>query len=266
MLKRLTIAFKLVSGLLAILLLVIGISAITYVVQRDRIFESIFTELTLINNSSRLVMLDAIDGIKQQAIDFSSDGFIRDATKEIIATGDPTTRNLLGDHLRKNKMALDPAIYGINIADLSGKVIASTDPREVGTEALMYLQKFDPDAFTYGMAYIADFTPSNNFGIAALSLPVVAPLTDKITGAHIGTLLIFVKGESVADALKIKNDLLAGTNRRHAVMELFLINRDGYIIDERYFDGSRLTQQADVANILQCSQQKSYLNTRGANV
>lgn len=44
------------------------------------------------------------------------------------------------------------------------------------------------------------------------------------------------------------------------------MNKDGYIIDARYFDGARLTQQADVATILQCSQRRGYKNTQNTDV
>jgi len=264
--KRLTIGFKIISGLSVILLLVIGTSVVTFIMQKNRISDAIFTELMLVNNASRVVLLDVIDGMQRRAIDFSSDGFIRDATQEIVRTGNQETIDALGEHLRKNKLVLDPAMYGINILDRSSMVIASTDSHEIGKDGSHYVQKLQPEDFVYGAAQVSDFISTDSFGVSMVALAVAAPLTDKMTGEHIGTLVNFIEAGSIADALKIKNELLTGIDEHYAAMNLFLVNNDGYIIDSRYFNGARMTRQADVVTILKCSLQKSYENIQGINV
>lgn len=249
-----------------ILLLVIGTSVVTFIVQRDRISGVIFSELTLMNNASRVVLLDVIDGMRRRTIDFSSDGFVRDATQEIIKTGNRETVAALGEHLRKSKLALDPAMYGINILDRSGTVIASSDDREIGKDASGYAQELQSEDFTYGTAQVSDFMSMDNFGMPTVALIVAAPLTDRTTGDRLGSLVSFTKAGEIADALKIKNELLTGVDMRYASMELFLVNRDGFVIDKRYFDGSRLTRQVDIATILQCNGKRGYKNTEGVDV
>lgn len=266
MFKRLTIGFKLISGLVAILVFVIGASVATFIMQRSRMSDAVFTELILINNASRVTLLDAIDGMRRRTIDFSSDNFIRDATREIMGAEDPKTVAALGEYLKKNKLTLDSAMYGLNILDQSGKVIASSDPWEIGRDGSQYAQELWSEDFTYGMAQVSDFMSVDNFGISTVALVVAAPLTDKTTGKRMGALVSFSKAGNIASALKARNALLAGINERYVSMDLFLVNRDGYVIDERYFDGARLTRQADIATILQCSQQKKYMNIQGVEV
>lgn len=221
MFKRLTIGIKIISSLTAILLLVIGMNTLTFLMQRDRISDAIFAELALMNNASRVVLLDVIDGMRRRTVDFSSDGFIRDATKEIIRSGDAEITAELGEHLKKNKLALDPAMYGINILDQSGVVIASSDPQEIGKKGSHYIQGSQLEDFSYGVAQVSDFLSVDNFGTSTVALAVAAPLTDKTTGGRLGTLVSFIKAESISNALKIKNELLTGIDARYAPMDLF---------------------------------------------
>ena len=264
--KRLTIGFKIMSALTAILLLVIGTSVATFIMQKNRISDTIFAELTLINNASRVILIDVIDGMQRRTADFSSDGFIRDATQEIIKTGNRETVAALGEHLRKSKLALDPAMYGINILDRSGTVVASTDAQEIGKDGSQYVKELQSEDFIFGATQVSDFIATDSFGVSTIALAVAAPLTDKIDGKRIGTLVSFIKAGSVADALKIKSDLFIGIDERYASMNLFLVNKDGYVIDDRFFNGMRLTHQVDIATILQCSSQKSYTNAQGDEV
>lgn len=267
MFKRITIGFTIVGSLTAILMLVMGTSVATFVMQRNRITKTIFTELTLINKSSSTILLDIVDGAQRRTIDFSSDGFIRDAVQKIIETNDQKTVAELGEHLKKNKLVLDSSMYGINVLDQSGRVIASSDPREIGKDGMRYVKELQSEDFTYGKAHVSDFVSIDSFGESTIALTVTAPLTNKTTGKQIGALVSFIRAEHITDALKARSALLTEIDERYASIDLMLINKNGYIIDKQYFDGAQLTQQADIATILQCSKEnRQYKNTQGINV
>ena len=266
MFKRMTIGFKIVASFALLLLLIVGVDMATFIIQRNRISDVIFAELALMNNSSRVALRDIIDGMQFETTHFSSDDTVRDATQQIIKKGDQKAVEALGEHLQKNVLPLDPSIYAINIVNQSGRVIASNDPQEIGGDDLRYVQELGSEDFTYGTAQISDFMPVNNLKTPTIALAIATPLIDKITGKRLGALISFIKAESIVDALKIKNGQLAKINKRYAAMDLFLVNKNGYVIDARHIKGTQLMLHVDFATIPGCGKQKGYRNDRGIDV
>lgn len=264
--KRMTIGFKIAGSLTVLLLLIIGTDEVTFILQRNRIADIIFAELELVNSAARITLRDVIEEIQFRTIDLSSDGFIRDATKTILQTKDQKTVTELGEYIRHTGLPLDPSIYGINIVDGSGTVIASSDPQEIGSSNARYVQELQSEDFVYGAAQISDFMPINDFKTPTIALTIATPLTDKISGKRLGALISFIKAESIIDALKSKNAQLIKTNRRYSAMDIFLVNKGGYIVDKRYISDMRLTQKVDPAMIPQCNKQSAYKNANKVDV
>lgn len=266
MIKRFPIQSKIVSSLATILLLVIGETYLIFIEQQARFSRETLNELVLIGNIGKTVLINEIDGYRRRTVDFSSDGFIRDATKEIIVTGNAKTVEALGEHLRKNKMPLDPLIYGINILDTTGKIVASTDAGEIGKEESNDPYFIRSEDLFYGTAFVGDFEPVEHFKKNTIALAIVAPLTDKKTGARIGMLVNFVEASHLIDVLREQNKRLVGETELNKALEVFIVNKENFVIDERYMDGAKLTKKVAVDKTLQCGSKAGYPNTEGISV
>lgn len=214
-----------------------------------------------------------LDYIRGRAVDFSSDGFIRDSAKAIMAR-DPAAARALGAHLKKNKMSLDPTIFGINVLDRSGRVIASTDEREIGTDESGHDYFRAADAMPYGNAHLGDTMESHHFGVATPHVPVAAPLTDKVTGERLGVIVNYVSldGLNTAMAGRYQPDG-SGTDLRgrRETLEMYLVNAEGFMItDSRFLSDVFLKQKADIAPVRQCRMRQEmagvYDTYRGASV
>src|SRR3989338_11017628 len=116
------------------IIFVLGIftlSYLNYYSAKANISEQLFRDLSLTSKVERENVLNVLEGAKGRAIDFSSDGFIRDASKD-IAQGEPEdVASRLSSHLIENKMSLDKDIIGINIINFEGVIIASTVEGEI---------------------------------------------------------------------------------------------------------------------------------------
>ncbi len=98
--------------------------------------QNIFDQLEIAAGNLQKDVHAFLDAKRGRAIDFSSDGFIRDCTEAIITENDNfryyTER--LNTHLSENKLSLDTDIVEIFIVDLEGTVISSTEIKHTGND------------------------------------------------------------------------------------------------------------------------------------
>ncbi|MBT3877754.1 MAG: HAMP domain-containing protein [Candidatus Scalindua sp.] len=98
--------------------------------------QNIFDQLEIAAGNLQKDVHAFLDAKRGRAIDFSSDGFIRDCTEAIITKNDNfryyTER--LNTHLSENKLSLDSDIVEIFIVDLEGTVISSTKIKHTGND------------------------------------------------------------------------------------------------------------------------------------
>ena len=267
MLKRFSIGWKILSSLALLLILVVGANYIIFTTQKNRISEQTFNILSLINNANKAVILSVVNDIRNRTADFASDGFIRDEAKRIISNNtDINAVAALNRHLLVNKLPLDPRIYGINVVDMSGNIIASTDPSEIGKTESKDTYYVHSEDLTYGTTYSSDFESSTHFKTNAVALIIVAPLTDKTTGEHIGMLLNFVKADAIIDAIGKENDSISMDSGSFNMASTFVLNTKGFVVDKKFEDQGRLTKQIKMDSILQCSGQATYTNSEGTPV
>lgn len=267
MLKRFTIGWKILSGLTLLLILVIGTNYVIFLTQRKRIVEETLDTMSIMSDMARITLFETVSGLQRRTVDFSSDGFIRDATKEIVATGDKQVIATLGDHLRRNKQSLDAAIYGINILDTSGVVISSTDPNEIGENESNDPYYIKSEDLTYGSAYVSDFESAYHFKTDTVSLAISAPLTDRSTGQRIGMLMNFMRAEEITEALEKLNASLIANGPNRSSLSIFLVNKANLVIHKKYMDGDRLIKKLEPNDpTLQCGKKSKYTNIEGVIV
>ena len=201
---------------------------ISYSTAKKTLKTQITNDLELISSSKAGQVNAFFDKERGRVIDFASDGFIRDAAQQIQSGGNVTLA--LDTHLRRNKMSLDPAIYGINVFDLSGRIIGSTSEKELGkVEA-------DDDYFTesvhlpYGHARISDVFLYDHFEHDTPSVAASAPLTDKVTGDHLGVIVNYIRVSNVQDIL-VNGRVQIPCGRDRATPIHHLVRSDGSVIN-----------------------------------
>ncbi|MCP4265260.1 MAG: PAS domain S-box protein, partial [Candidatus Brocadiaceae bacterium] len=101
-------------------------------VVKNNIFDQLEIATTELQNNVRIFL----SGKEGRTVDFSSDGFIRSCTEEIVIKDSKREYYIdaLNTHLTTNKKPLDPDILEVFVVDLDGKVISSTNVDRLGRD------------------------------------------------------------------------------------------------------------------------------------
>jgi len=132
-----SIQSKLIFFSLSISLIPIAvITAIYYFNASSILRKHTLSNLTVIAEAKKRHILSFVESKKERTIDFSSDGYIRDAI-ETITHGGSDSRDAgfaLNSYLLLNKKPLDCYLLEITVVEDNGKVVASTNERLVGKD------------------------------------------------------------------------------------------------------------------------------------
>ena len=224
------------------IIFVLGIftlSYLNYYTAKNHIKDQLFRDLSLTSAVERENVLNALGYAKGRVIDFSSDGFIRDASKEIIKGGGDDIVNRLNTHLVKNKMSLDKNIIGINIINLEGAIIASTIKEEIGENESDDEYFLRAKNMFYGDAYIGDVVPDPHFLAGKALFTASTVLTDKETREPIGVIVNYYDVVLLNEIVNGRHGEITEKsddgNDTKQTMEIFLANADGLMITESKF-------------------------------
>lgn len=258
MFKNLKIGAKLIwSFLFIITLSILLTSYVEYRIASKAIENQILEDLILVADSMEGYVLEFLEGAKKRVVDFASDGFIRDSAKNIIA-GEEDISNDLNKHLVLNKKSLDPSIFGINIIDLNGTVIGSTDEKELGLDYYAKDYFLKTIELEYGNTYSKDVSSNyENFGVQEPYLLVTAPLTDKETHELLGIIVNYVNLDLLDKILLGERQLqlgaVSGTRGRRETLEIYLVNKDKIMITQsRFIKDASLRQRVDTLPVRKC--------------
>lgn len=183
---RVRIGTKLAFFLFLAGLLPMTVFGFLYMRNQQAILEKeVFNTLALLAESKEVRVLEYFNNITARTQDFSSDGYIRDETKRLVATGSVKSQEALNKHLLVNKKPLDENIVGISILNKDGMIIASTDENEVGkNESNDIYFKEGQAAVTLGRTDPGDV----HFGVVS-PFVVAVPLTDKDSHESLGVIV-----------------------------------------------------------------------------
>ncbi|MBI5563181.1 MAG: PAS domain S-box protein [Deltaproteobacteria bacterium] len=206
--------------------------------------------------SSLTVIADAYEGqvylflemSKRRAMDFSSDGFIRDELEK-AASGSASAAGPLNRHLIRNKLPLDRSIDRIYVIASNGRVVAATNEAAIGKDAS------DEQFFLRGREGVAIYERHTAYGDSEIA--VAAPVTDKRTGGRIGVIVNFISfgevGKLLSGAFSEELGAVSWNKGRHKSMDIYLVNRDMTMItgNERSAAGG-IKQRVDTASVRAC--------------
>lgn len=254
------------------------LSYLNYYSAEKNLKNQLFHDLALTSAVEKENVLGFLDYTKSRAVDFSSDGFIRDSAKQII--NEKNTAEIaenLNAHLVKNKMSLDKGIIGINVLDLNGKIIASTNIEEMGKDESKDDYFMQGKNSSYGDAYVSDVViKQSHFNAIKSFFTASTVLTDRETREPIGiivnyydatTLNEIVSGRygSIIEPLDIADKNIENT------MEIFIANADGLMITEsKFVKNAILRQRINTEAYWKCKENKNirgiYNDYRGVKV
>ena len=221
-----SLAHKSVVAVIAILLPILVTFLIGYDRNRALVRERTLDDLEIIADSYETLVYQFLEMSKNRAVDFASDGFIREYLVR-AAAGDESAAVELGDHLRRNKMPLEDSIRAIAVVSFNGEIEAATDPSYVGRDVS------DRDFFTKGMK--GPFITEGAEGILPEpGLVVSTPVRDRVNGAPIGVLANFIAISELdrvlsGDFARNLGALTSGTGSRK-MMAVYVVNRDRRVI------------------------------------
>lgn len=256
MFKDLKIRTKLIISFLLVALISVFVTGyFSYQTAKNSLKFQIIDDLILVAEVEEGAMLNFLEYLKGRLIDFSSDGFIRDSAAAIIS-GKKNVADL-NKHLLKNKMSLDETIYGINILNMEGVVIASTAENEIGNDESKHGYFLEARELDYGEAYISDIVFSHHFETKIPALTVSTLLIDKITGEKLGVIVNFVKLNELNNILvghkQSRLGALTDLKIRRKTLEIYLVNQNGLMITEsRFSKNAILKQKVDTEPVRNC--------------
>ena len=113
-------------------LAILGIFAVNSAV--DTIYKQTLRELEIIAETAKGEIDDLVNYFKGRTLDYSSDGYIRDALESLNHNVPESAKIVeeLNKHLTVNKLPILPDALEVFVADYDGNIVASSDTSQVG--------------------------------------------------------------------------------------------------------------------------------------
>ena len=252
---------------------------LSYASAKQALQEQYLKDLAVIAEAKEGHLYSFIDGIRGRAVDFSSDGFIRDSLESLRGMSQeepryPMVQEALSRHLRLNKMPLDESIHMIAVLDMKGRIVGSTEAGDIGMVDAM------EEYFLQGKkgVYISDVLISRH--LQATKYPyhiaVSAPLTGRESGALLGVIVNFYETQELDEILsgEFLMEMGAQSSREaspgRGAMEVYLVNRERLMITSSITKEALMNQRVETEPVLRCLEGERmtgiYRNYRGVEV
>jgi PAS domain S-box-containing protein len=261
----------------ALVLIPIAVAGYTGYIENQKIVtEHSLHSLTLVAEAKEGQVYGFIENVEGRALDFSSDGLIRDSTEAMLGLdeSDPLyteKQKELSEHLRKHKMPLDENVHQIAVLDLNGRIIAASDRRGIGKD------ESDYEYFIQGQsrAYASDVHVSSHLSLSEhpYHLTASAPLTSRKTGEVLGVLVNYYDTTGLNKVLSGEFQMEERAMKRieaDEVFDIYIVNSNGLLITPSKFSEGVLEQRIDVSLVQGCAEGReasgAYSNYMGMRV
>ena len=232
--------FTLVAGIF--FFLTVGVVFIrTRWILKERILAELGVSIKAIDG----IVDTFIEGRKGRVLDFCSDGIIKDGLTYYDPDG-PEVKELtrqINQHLINNKIVLDPYIEDVIVLNLRGRVIFSTNERNLNKDKSEkdYFLKLKPYFKTKGktimeilhqnlnlLVHTGDVYISDDLGVPVISISSI--VTARATGLPLGVLVNRYRADALNRLLNIEEGQLGKSGK------VYIINKDGLLLTApKYF-------------------------------
>ncbi|MEE9200773.1 MAG: PAS domain S-box protein, partial [Candidatus Brocadiales bacterium] len=199
--------------------------------------------LTAVAESRKIHAQSFMEAKSARAVDFGSDGFIRDTLETINrgGVGKGGAVIALSDYLSLEKWSLDPFITAIAVVDKGGRVVASTRKKIIGLDASGWEPFKEAINKKYHQTYISK--PRNSPYLDAKCMFISTPVTSRKDGDTIGVIIN-------AYDIVVLSLITANRAGMGETGEVYLVNSDGIMLTEsRFTNGAPLQQVVDTEPI-----------------
>src|SRR3972149_2739834 len=246
----LSLSYKLLLAILAILLPIGIIFLNGYKRIEKGLRDSTAKELNMLAEAFEDRLYQSIDMHKRRAIDFTSDGIIKEGVKQ-LSKNEKSALTHIVNHLKKNKLPLDKSINNISLISSDGRVIASTHASMTGKDVS------NRPFFIKGKQWpsIAE-TETDLSGLYELA--VSAPISDASSGKITGVLVNFIKFTELNDTItgglhKKHYPLVQHKTAKKQTLETYLVNKDMLMLTDSIFvKDAILRQKVDTLPVREC--------------
>lgn len=222
-------------------------------------------DLQALTNSKSAHIESYLEHLRARAVDFSSDGFIRDTTAKILS-GDSDALHPLINHLKTNKASLDPLISGITVYNTAGISVASTDKKEIGRNESADKYFIEAAKLDYGNAFTSDVHEHAHFGLTP-SIATAAPLTNKDTGERLGVLVNYIIPSNLEIIVAGEGNTGLTCGRRGTEPSSYLLRGDGGLITGPCNEGDAEALKTHPGlQVCKSTSPSAYINHRGQSV
>jgi|GEM_PF-2361999 len=223
---------KLVILFLAVVLIpLLFAESLFYSNAKTALQQTITADLNVISHFKAHEIHLLLDRLKMRAVDFSSDGLIKDCAEK-INSGSMAAKNQLFIHLSTNKKPLESLLESIDIIDPEGKTISSTDPARIGFNAAA--EKY----FIRGREniYVCDMRLENKIPVLTIAVPLKSIRSPKkiigvlINRYNMSTLNNILNYAQPSDSKNLNNSV-----NIKKTLEILLVNKDKMMLTKSLF-------------------------------
>lgn len=201
---------------------------------------------------------------KSRIIDFSSDGFIRDFTEEIVRIDEKAFyhADLLNTHLLANLQPLDTDVLSMFVVDLDGRVISSTEISQIGrdvSDETFFTKTIKRGSCISDLYHLPDSGQKTFFNVARL-------LKNKTNDITIGIIVIRYSGDYFGMAAQSNISELQETG------DVYIVNGNKLMITgSRFIKDAVFKQVVDTEGVMAAFENDSgmtgiYPDYRGVSV
>lgn len=202
------------------------ISSLIFLNAKESLRRATFAGLAVIAESKSREVSFQLEKMKARTENFVSDGLIRSSLEEISrqGSGKLSTQDTLNTHLLKNKKILDENIVWIDVLDLRGKVVASSNPKYIG------IDKSQERYFIFGLKKIY-FSDIYEEGDGFIRIDIAAPLKQQaFPFGVIGVLINHFSADGIGEVLAGRfisdSGVITYTGGIGETGETYLVNED----------------------------------------
>ena len=251
------------------LVLIFGIS---YFSAQSILKEKAGESLLTLNNSKAEQLNLFLEKLKVRTADWSSDGKIRGTTEEIGAQGckgaplqDCSLAADLSIYLRDKKLPLDPTFVLVDVLDINGIVVASSDINRLGHDESRERISFEQaKSAAFGQAVLVpELVQEPDELEGKPMLHIAAPLVSFTTGKIVGVFLAHTLNDELNAVIAVEEG---------KTLETYLVNAEKLMITpSRFMSDAVLKQGVNTPPARACFEdgkdfQGEYLNYRGEKV
>ncbi|MFQ5688145.1 MAG: PAS domain S-box protein [Candidatus Scalindua sp.] len=216
-----------------------------YIYTYKTVKKNIFDQLEIAADELEKHVNVFLEGKRGRIIDFSSDGFVRDCTEEIILRKERIQycTDRLNTHLTLNKKPLDPDILVVFVVDLDGKIISSTANEQIGKDVsgeTWFSETMSKGFYISDIKWSSEYEQSTFFDVARLilsndALHTIGIIANRYSGNSFRKI---ARSEVIGEFGQVKE--LEGLGETG---EMYIVNRDKLMITESRFNKYAILKQ-----------------------